>query len=79
MAVAHVGQRVLSVTASRTALWVQVVAMLALAGSAGLGVFDAALPPRWRVAHGVLLGAALAVIGHALWRGARRPGTRGPD
>ncbi len=82
MAVAHVGQRVLGGGAGPSVLWVRVAAMSLLAGSAGQEAFDSALPPRWRVAHGVLLIAALIVVGRALWQGARaappdRPGSRG--
>jgi hypothetical protein len=51
----------------RTILGIRMLAMMILAVGAGSRVVDSGLPLPWRLAHGIALIAALAVMAHALW------------
>ncbi len=62
----------------RTIFWIRMLAMVILAVGAGSRVVESGLPLSWRLAHGIALIAALAVMAHAVWH-ARTVVTRDGD
>lgn len=50
-----------------TTIGIRVAAMTVLVVDAGTRAAGTSLPHAWRLAHGAVVLAALAVIAHALW------------